>query len=143
MRTARAVPTAWRTRQMGTDSTPYYYVRARITTVYSTNPVISQGRVHESQDNGASSANGGVGYISGTLTNLGGGTSLDIDITDSTDDVTFGVLISFAGITSTGVFAERLTVAGTVERYVASQWAIAGGGAGDDYTFMVGFVRNP
>ena len=138
-----AIPTAWVTRQMGTDSTPYYYARARVTTVYSTNPVIDQGQVKASNDNGASSANGGVGYVAGTVTNLGGGTSLDIDVTDSADDVTFGVLISFTGVTVTGVFAERLTVAGTVERYVAAQWAIAGGGAGDDYTFMVGFVRNP
>ena len=39
------VPTDWEVRSIG-GSSPLYYIRARITTVYTTNPILDQGFVH-------------------------------------------------------------------------------------------------
>lgn len=86
-----------------------------------------------SVDNSASSSNGGVGHLH---VSVAGGSTLDVDIEDSSDDMSFSSLISFTQVTTTAT-SQRSTVAGTVERYVRAAWTIAGG----SYTFSVAFAR--
>jgi hypothetical protein len=49
--------------------------------------------------------------------------------------------LSFTAVTSAPT-AERVTVAGTVERYVASSYAFTGSGAAQSVTYLAAFVRN-
>jgi len=74
----------------------------------------------------ANSANGGVGYLqvtaAATFTNFVG------KIRDSPDDITYADLITFADNVS-APFAERLTVAGTIDRYTAFDGNVTGAGS--------------
>lgn len=90
-------------------------------------------------DNSASSANGGAGYLQVSALTLGGYTSITVKIRHSTDDISYSDLITFTNVT--GVTGERVTVAGTINRYVNSQRTRNGAGAGDSITDMVGLVR--
>lgn len=96
-----------------------------------------------SQDNTASSSDGGVGYLVSTAGDLDGGTGVTHEVIDSADDITFGTLLTFAQITSWPTSGQRVTVTGTVERYLASKGYYQGvpGGSETDTTF-IGFVRN-
>jgi hypothetical protein len=88
-----------------------------------------------SVDNGAASANGGVGQLHVTGDN---GTALVVKIQDSADDSSFADIITF---TSTGVVgSERIILAaGTaVRRYVR---AIVSTLTGTSFTFAVLFAR--
>jgi hypothetical protein len=92
-----------------------------------------------SQDNGASSANGAAGYLQVTAIS-GTGATLDAVIRHSADDVTYANLISFAQVVLADARkAERKTVAGTVNRHTAASWTIAG--TSPSVTFMVGVKR--
>ena len=62
-----------------------------------------------SQDNGASTANGGAGYVQLTALTLGGYTSLQLKVRHSADDVTYADLVTFAVLTAAPA-SERLTV---------------------------------
>lgn len=87
-----------------------------------------------SVNNSASSAFGGVGQIHVTAFS---GTNATVKIQDSPDDGAWSDLISFTSIT--GVGAERLTVAGTVDQY--TRFAITT----DNFTSMTiacSFARN-
>lgn len=98
-----------------------------------------------SVDGGAANApsdGGGSAYLEVTSLTLGGYDDVLITIRDSADDNTFGDLVAFTAVTSAPT-AERVTVAGDVERYVACDWAFEGAGADPSVTFMAGFVRNP
>lgn len=91
-------------------------------------------------DNAASSANGGAGYLECTALTLGGYTSVTLKIRHSTDNSTYADLITFTNVTAAPA-KERLTVAGTVNRYLASSYAFNGAGAGQSITWMAGFAR--
>lgn len=93
-----------------------------------------------SVDNAASSANGGVGYLFVPTVTLGGYTSWTVKIRHSVDNATFVDLITFTIVTVAPV-AVRATVAGTVNRYLATAWSLQGAGAAPSITPVVGFSR--
>lgn len=136
------LPSDWSRRTLSTDSDPLYYIRARVTTVFSTNPIGDQGQISSSFDGGASSSAGGAGYLEINSLALGGGTDFAARVRDSADDVTFADLVTFAVVSTLTPTAQRVTVSGTVERYLASIWVFTGAGGGETADFMIGFVRN-
>lgn len=88
------------------------------------------------QDNGVATLDGGVGVLHVTATS-GTGQSLVGKIQDSPDDVIYSDLITF---TSTGAStAERVEVAGNVDRFVRARWEIAG--TDPSFTFAIVFSR--
>lgn len=89
----------------------------------------------ESVDNGASSANGGAGYQQ--VTEMTGLTGHIGKIRHSADDVTYADLITFANVT-TEPAAERIAVAGTVNRHLAFDGNVTGTGT---ITVFGGFAR--
>jgi len=91
-------------------------------------------------DNAASSANGGAGYLQVNALTLGGFTNIIFKVRHSVDNVTYADLIVFATVT-TSPLAERKAVAGTVNRYVRTEYDFTGAGAGQSARFMMGFVR--
>ena len=92
-----------------------------------------------SQDNAASSANGGAGYLQVTAIS-GSGATFDGRVRHSADDISYATLITFAQVLlADAQKAERLTVSGTVNRHLASAWTIAG--TAPSVTFMIGFKR--
>lgn len=94
-----------------------------------------------SVDNGASSSAGGSGYLQANALTLGGYTNVVVKVQHSADNVVFADLITFTAVTAAPT-AERKTVAGTVNRYLAASWAFTGAGAGQSVTFLTGFKRN-
>ena len=92
-----------------------------------------------SVDNAASSANGGAGVLQ--VTAFSGLTSAVIKVQHSTDNFSGSIvdLITFATVTSAPT-AERIAVAGTVNRYTRYTLDVTGTGS---ITFLVGFARNP
>lgn len=94
-----------------------------------------------SVDNGASSASGGAGYLEISALTLGGYTDVTVKVRDSANDIAYADLVTFANVSAKPT-AERKTVTGTVERYLAMSWAFNGAGAGQSIKFMVGFFRN-
>jgi hypothetical protein len=95
-----------------------------------------------SHDNAASSANGGSGYLEVTALTLGGFTNVVIKIRHSTDNSVFVDLITFTAVTAAPA-AQRLTVAGTINRYTRTEWDFTGAGAGQSVSFMTGLFRAP
>jgi len=94
----------------------------------------------ESVDSGASSANGGSGYLQVSSVTLSGRPSVVVKLRDSADDITYADLITFTAVTART--AERVTVAGTVDQYLAASWAWGGAGGAPAFTFMAGLHRN-
>lgn len=93
----------------------------------------------DSQDNLASSANGGAGYLQVSAIS-GTGATFDGKVRHSADDITYADLITFAQVVlADGRKAERKTVTGTVNRHLASSWTIAG--TTPSVTFLIGFKR--
>lgn len=88
----------------------------------------------------ANSANGGAGYLQVTALDLGGYTDAVVKIRDSADNVTFADLITFTAVTA-APDAERKTVTGTVDRYLATSLAFSGAGSNPSITYAVGFAR--
>ena len=89
-------------------------------------------------DNGASTANGGAAYVHNFFA-AGGGT-LDLILTHSATGAFAGeetTLATFTQITATGV-AERVAFTGTVERYVRAEWTLGGT---PDFTFFASIHR--
>lgn len=84
----------------------------------------------------ANSSFGGVGYQS--VSALTGLTGFVGKIRDSPDDTTYADLIAFTNVTGAQV-AERLTVAGTVDRYLSYDGNVTGTGS---ISVFVGFKRN-
>lgn len=95
------------------------------------------GPVH---DNGASTANGGAGYLQVTGLTLGGYTSVTIKVQHSADNVSWTDLVVFTNVTSVLV-AERKAVSGTINRYTRVSWAFNGTGSGQSIGFMAGLAR--
>jgi hypothetical protein len=80
-----------------------------------------------SLDNSASSASGATCDLHVPALTLAGYTDVVIKVRDSSDDIAFGDLVTFTAVTAVG--AERKTVSGTIERYVAMSWAWTGAGS--------------
>ncbi|HXG71685.1 MAG TPA: hypothetical protein VNJ04_13845 [Gemmatimonadaceae bacterium] len=92
-------------------------------------------------DDGVSSSNaGGSAYLQVPALTLGGYTSATVKIRHSSDNVTFVDLGTFAVVTAKPT-AQRITVPGTVFRYLSSSGAWNGAGAGQSITPVVGFAR--
>ena len=95
----------------------------------------------DSVDNGASSANGGVGYFQYSALALGTATGLAVKIRHSADDSTYADLITFTTVTNTRG-AQRSTVAGTVNRHLAVSGDFTGTPNGSTTAgVFVGFKR--
>lgn len=84
----------------------------------------------------ANSLNGGVGYQQ--VSALSGFTGYVGKVRDSPDDITYADLITFANVTAAPA-AERATVAGTVDRYLAFDGNVTGTGS---VTVFAGFARS-
>jgi hypothetical protein len=82
---------------------------------------------------------GAAAYLEMTAIALGGHTAAQVTIRDSVDDITFGDLVAFAPRTTVG--AERVTVAGDVERYTAVSLDLTGAGSGPSVTYWAGIAR--
>lgn len=93
-----------------------------------------------SVDNAASSAGGGVGILEVPALTLGGGTSVTFKVRHSVDNSTWADLITFANVTAAPA-AEAKTVAGTVNRYLASSYAFNGSPTGQSVTNAIAFAR--
>lgn len=91
-------------------------------------------------DDGAASAAGGAAYLQVSGLVLGGYTSATVRIRHSADNITYADLVTFGAVTAAPA-AERLVVAGTVQRYLAAAWTFNGTGSGPSITFMAGFHR--
>lgn len=89
-----------------------------------------------SVDNGASSANGGCGHQH-VFAKSGTTPSLTTKIQHSADNSTFADLITFTAATT--VTSERVTVTGTVNRYVRESRTISG--TSPSFTNCVAFAR--
>lgn len=81
-------------------------------------------------DDGASNADGGVGYLQVESV----GTSADVKIQHSVNGTVWTDLITFATATAQG--GQRITVPGTVNRYIRAIWTLTGAAA-----FQVSFGR--
>jgi hypothetical protein len=93
-------------------------------------------------DNGASSTNGASAYIQMTSLVLGGFTNIIFKARHSTDNVAYSDLITFTAITTGAVgVGQRLAVAGTINRYVRTEYDFTGAGSGQSVTFMMAFMR--
>lgn len=79
-----------------------------------------------SVDNGASSANGGVAYLS-VPTNTRNG-NITVKVQQSADNSTFTDLVTFTAVTSTQKTSERIEVAAgtSVARYLRVNYTVAG-----------------
>jgi len=84
----------------------------------------------------SNSANGGVGYLA--VSALSGFTGFIGKIRSSPDDVTYADLITFANVTAAPA-AQRVTVAGTVDRYLSFNGDVTGSGS---ITAFAGFSRS-
>jgi hypothetical protein len=87
------------------------------------------------EDNGASSANGGSGYMN--VVSLSGFTGFLGFIEHSPDNAAWATLIAFSNATS-APNSQRLTVSGTVDRYVRFRGDVTGAGT---ITVQAGFAR--
>jgi hypothetical protein len=93
-----------------------------------------------SVDGTAQTTAGGFAFLQVTNLNLDGGTSFDVTIQDSPDDAAWGTLQAMTARTAIG--GETITVAGTVERYLAVAWDFTGTPGGSaTATFVAGFAR--
>lgn len=90
----------------------------------------------DSVDSGASSSAGGSGYLQ--VTAFSGFSGFVATIQDSADDITYASLVAFSNVTSAPT-AERVTVSGTVDRYLSIDGNVTGTGS---VTVWVGFARN-
>ncbi len=85
-------------------------------------------------------ANGASGYLQVTAITLSGRPSVTIKIRHSADDATYADLITFTAVTARG--AERKTVAGTVNRHLATSVTWGGAGGSPKVTYLVGLARS-
>lgn len=88
----------------------------------------------DSVDHGASTSGGGAGYLQ--IETYAGLTNIIVKIRHSADDVTYADLITFA--TATAVGAQRVAVAGTVNRHLAVDGNVSGAGS---VSILCGFCR--
>jgi hypothetical protein len=84
----------------------------------------------------ANTVNGGVGYLE--VSDFSGFSGVVVKIRSSADDSTYADLITFTNVTAAPA-AERLTVAGTIDRYLCVTGTVTGSGS---ITPFVGFARS-
>jgi hypothetical protein len=77
-----------------------------------------------SSDNGASTTNGGVGYVSVPANTRNG--NVTIKVQQSADNSTFTDLVTFTVVSSATKTSERVEVTGTVARYLRVSYTVAG-----------------
>ena len=94
----------------------------------------------ESVDNSASSADGATADLHVPALALGGYTDVTVKVRHSTDDISFSDLIVFTNVSTAGS-AERKTVAGTINRYLAMSWLFNGAGSSQSVTPYVALNR--
>jgi hypothetical protein len=82
---------------------------------------------------------GGTVYLQMTGLVLGGYTNAIVTLRDSPDDIAYSDVASFTAMTAIG--AQRLAVAGTIERYTAISVAFTGAGADESATFLAALAR--
>jgi hypothetical protein len=87
-------------------------------------------------DNGAASSAGGQGYLH--VFDVTGGTGAIVKVQDSVDDAVYTDLITFATVSAGSKGGEKLSVTGTVKRWVKGEWVVGGGTA----TIALSFARN-
>lgn len=92
-----------------------------------------------SQDNSASSANGGVASLHVTANSHDGGTTVKVQ--HSADDSTWVDLATFTAVGASTTTSERVEVAAgtTVNRYLRANYTLAG--ASGSITFILSFAR--
>lgn len=83
-------------------------------------------------DNTTQSTSGATADLHIPALALGGYTDVVVKVRHSTDDITYSDLITFTAATDVG--AERKTVAGTINRYLAMSWAFTGSGSSQSVT---------
>jgi hypothetical protein len=90
-------------------------------------------------DNGASTANGGAGFLSVPVNTRNG--NITVKIQHSADDSTFADLVTFTVVSSTAKTSERVEVASgtTVNRYLRVNYTVAG--STGSATPVVAFTR--
>jgi hypothetical protein len=90
-------------------------------------------------DNGASTANGGAGFLSVPVNTRNG--NITVKIQHSADNSTFADLVTFAVVSSTAKTSERVEVASgtTVNRYLRVNYTVAG--STGSATPVVAFTR--
>lgn len=89
------------------------------------------------QDNAASSAGGGVGYLHVTGNDRDGATTFKVQ--HSADNVTWVDLITFTSVPTNTATSERVAVTGTVNRYLRASHAP--GGSTGSVTYSMTFAR--
>lgn len=99
-----------------------------------------------SYDGSASSTRGGAGYFQQSSVTLDTSTNFVVSLRHSSDNNTFGTLLTFTGSTVSRQFGERMPTAASttsVERYIAAAWAYSDTVANTSRTatFFAGFVR--
>lgn len=90
-----------------------------------------------SVNNGASSANGGAGYLH--ITGLSTGDTIAVTIEHSANNSTWATLLSFT-LDGSAIGGERVTVAGTVNQYLRATYDVTG--ASISFPVVVAFHRN-
>ena len=85
----------------------------------------------------ANTAGGGIGFLH--VTAFTGWTGLIVTVRDSPDDITYADLVAFTNVTA-APDAQRKSVNGTIDRYLAIDGAYSGGGPGTSTPFC-GFKR--
>jgi hypothetical protein len=88
-------------------------------------------------DNGAATTNGGVAQLN-VIAN-GRTASSTIKVQHSTDNVTFVDLATFTAVAASTTVAERVAVAGTVNRYLRASSTL--GGSTNSMSYSVAFAR--
>ncbi|MEN3329013.1 MAG: hypothetical protein V7638_3820 [Acidobacteriota bacterium] len=71
-------------------------------------------------------------------TEASAGDTLDVIVEDSADNVSWATIGTFTQLTAVG--HQRISIAGTIRRYVRVSWTIAG--TGPSFTFVVALARN-
>lgn len=89
--------------------------------------------------NDAQTLTGAVAYLFCSALTLDGYTNVIVTVRDSDDNITYGDLASFTARTVPG--AQRLVIAGTIEKYLAISWAYTGAGTSPTWTGLVGVAR--
>ena len=84
---------------------------------------------------------GGAAYLGVSALTLGGYTNLTVKIQHSTDDISFTDLVTFAAVTSAPT-AERVAIAGTINKYTLTRHEFTGAGSGQTATFATGIGRS-
>lgn len=92
--------------------------------ILSSGSAISASENGTSVSNDASTANGGVGYVSVPLNTRNG--NVDIKVQHSDDNLVFTDLITFTAVSSATKASERVEVTGTIAKHLRVSYTVAG-----------------